>query len=193
MKKARKLLGNPERRSYHRQCNERKLVELDNAWLDGWFDSRLGTNTQSIDDPYKRSQHFEWIERSGFRYQYRKTEGFRRLYNAKAKKHRNKKYYRKARNKKGEGIQKPRCVVATAIYQEEEARLHDECVEFRGGYYATCKACELPMPHGAMVNSDMAICYDCAEGTEWIAWFFDDENYDDQEAENDGTELGTVA
>lgn len=187
MKKANKLLGNPERRRYNHPHTEQGLVELEDAWLDGRFDSRLGTNTQSIDDPYKRSQHFEWIERSGFRYQYRKTEGFRRLYNAKAKKHRNKKYYRKARNKKGEGIQKPRCVVATDIYQEEEARLHDEWVEFRGGYYATCKACELPMPHGAMVNSDMAICYDCAEGTEWIDWFFDYENHDDF------AELGAVA
>lgn len=169
MKKARKMLGNPERRNYKRQLTAKHLMALENAWFEGYFDSRLGTNTQSIDAPYKRSKHFEWLEQSGFRYQYRKTENLRRLYNAKAKKHRNKKYYRKARSKKGEGIQKPICVVGTAIYQEEDARLHNEWVESTGGYYAHCKACELPMPRSAMMGFETAICYDCAEGIDQYA------------------------
>ena len=186
MKKARKGFGNPERRSYRQlrksainQC----LVEMDIAWEEGGYDSRLGNTKQSMDAPYKKSRHYEWNEGSGFRYGYRKTENYRRHFNAKAKKPKNKKYYRKARNNSENAVYKRATVSGEAIFAQREYELHLEYMHFRGGYYAHCKGCELPMHHGAMHNSDMAVCYDCADDLWWIEEWFLEYDYDREDEE----------
>lgn len=48
---------------------------------------------------------------------------------------------------------------------------HAWWVQWKGGYFATCKGCELPMPHGATWGYDCAICWDCADGIDLL--FYD--------------------
>lgn len=186
MKKARKGFGNPERSEFKHALKSPKnlwLVQVDIAHEEGDFDSRLGTHKQSMDAPYKRSRHYEWNEGSGVRYDYRKTGKYRRTHNAKAKKAKGKKYYRKARNNSENAVTKPSTVSGHAIFAQREYELHLEYMQFRGGYYAHCKGCELPMHHGAMHNSDMAVCYDCADDLWWIEDWFLEYDYDREDEE----------
>lgn len=174
MRKSRKGFENPERRLYKQKSPKRFEMDIEQAWENGHFDSRLGTNFQSINAPYKKHLTWEWYEGVAFKTDYRKSGGDRKQFNAKAKKPKNKKYYRKARSQKTDLIQKHRCAVPDTIFQCEKLKEQWQWVHYRGGYYATCKGCELPMPLRGMHNSDMAVCYECADDLWWIEdWFLE--------------------
>lgn len=166
---------NSERRRFKQLSRNSNGRDFLLEWEQGAFESRLGTNFQAIDAPQKRSLHYEWEDGKTFR----KSGHKRKTLNAKAKKPIGKKYYRKARSRKEDLVQKHRCALPNTIYRDEERRLHSEWVMYRGGYFATCKGCERPMPQRGLHNSDMAICYECTDGLEWLYDWYEVE--DDEE------------
>lgn len=178
MKNDQQHVENAERRRY-KQITSGRIQRVENIlekWEEGDFESRLGTLHQSMDAPHKKSPHFEWNEGSGARYLYQKTGKYRRLRNAKAKKPKGKKYYRKARNGRHNAVYPPVTVSGDAIFQQMDYEEHMKWVHWRGGFYAYCKGCELPMPLRGMLNADMAVCYECADYLEWIEdWFLEDD------------------
>lgn len=146
-------LRNPERSKFNQELNTiDSYEEAEERWNQGEFLSLWGDNNQGMVDHQTKSPKYDWGE------SFRECCYIRKTMNAKAKKPKNKKYYKKTkRPSRGKDHRK--------IHQEPDLFLqeHVEWVEYRGGYYADCKSCELPMHHGAMHNYDFAICWGCVE------------------------------
>jgi len=141
-----------------------KVENYEDAWDKGLFESRTGMlNKQSMDAPYKFHARWTWNEGDEFIYGYRKTTvSTRKRRNAKARKHKNKKYYRKARNYKD--LTTPEVPEKIAQWRWERDEYAEMMWERGQAYYATCKGCLYPLAYRHMDNTDMALCYDCAKG-----------------------------
>lgn len=131
--------------------NPMDSLDLEDLWLDGYFCNRLGDNVQSIRKPHTGSKYYDYTE----------SLAIRKLLNAKSKKPRNKKYYKKTRNANANANHNQQLPLKKELETKDWISPHMEEVYNRGGFYATCKACELPMTLSHMHNYDMSICWDC--------------------------------
>lgn len=141
-----------------------KVENYEEAWEEGHFESRTGmTNKQSMDAPYKFHGRWEWFEGEQFLYEYRKTSHTTRKHlNAKAKKPKTKKHYRKTRSKR---VFKENVIPEHVELWMQERDEHTEYMVSMGRMpFCKCKGCDYPLAFKYMDNHDMALCHDCAEG-----------------------------
>ena len=141
-----------------------KVENYEEAWEEGLFESRTGmTNKQSMDAPYKFHGRWEWWEGDNFTYGYRKkTWNSRKRKNAKSRKPKTKKYYRKARSKRV--FKEDVIPVHVELWRQERDEHTEYMISLGRMASCKCKGCDYPLAFKYMDNHDMALCHDCAEG-----------------------------
>lgn len=160
-------LGVGDRRRYRRLDGVgalEHLVDYEDAWESGVFDSRYGTVIQGMDDPYKRSGHWEWRERDTGRMLYRKGYGSRKLFNARAVKPRYKNVDRSTIRKDLADMETFELV--EGVYVDRSGLAIEDGMDW-STYDSTpttgvCKGCDRVMTYKEARLYDYDICWECS-------------------------------
>lgn len=164
-------LGVGDRRRYRRLDGVgalEHLVDYEDAWESGVFDSRYGTMSQGMDDPYKRSGHWEWRERDTGRMLYRKGYGSRKLFNARAVKPRYKNVDRSTLRKDLARRGLETLAIVEGFYVDVEDGVNSTGGGFELGDYdctpktGVCKSCSKVMTYKEARLYDYDICWSCS-------------------------------
>lgn len=152
-KQTQRALSNPERTKFKNELHSiHSYEDAEERWNQDEFLSIWGDTKQSLRTPYSKPYFHNWEP------EFKELAKGRNQLNAKARKPKGKKYYKKTQHESRGAHYKESFSEFDIDYLEAL-----EHAEYRGGYYATCKACGLPQHHGSMHNHDLAICWTCAD------------------------------